>query len=582
MTFYRILGVVVLFCFITADVFAQRGNRNTANTTNPVEQNSLSDRDLIQFKFFFHNGLKEKILGNPAAALQNFLRCVDIDPKAHAAYFEIALIYTSNADYPKALSAINKAIEFYKKEIWYYTLQAEIYNAARDYANAALALSNAIALNPSNVELYFNKALNLELANKPTEALQEYIKIEQLTGINEQTLLQKQKLYVRAGQYENAIADLEKIIALNPNDVRFYFNLADIYDLWQKPDKQFETYKRALKISPDDGFIQLLIANYQLNKGDKASAFQALKTGIADPAIAHEEKLRIIYSTYFKDYANRDKTEEQELIQILAKAHPDEPRVLAIYGDILLEAQEYEKASAQYEKVLVLDKQTYAYWEQMVRLQLIAGNFAKAESFGDDALTYFPNQALLYLFTGIAKNQNKNYQSAISILRNGLSLSIGNNELRLEFFSGLGDAYHNIENHVESDKAFEEALKINPDYSLVLNNYAYYLSVRGKNLARAEEMSRRSNELVKDNAAYLDTYAWILYKLGKYNEALVWMEKAIAADTNNSATLAEHYGDILYKLGRIEEAHAQWVKAKDLGLQSKWIDKKINDKKLYE
>ncbi len=582
MNYCRIISLVFTLAMFTSVVSAQRGNRTTNNNPIPIVQNTLGERELIQFKFFFHNGLKEKTLGNATAALQNFNRCIEIDPTAHAAFYEIALIYTNNAEFSSALSSINKAIELYPNEVWYYTLQADAYNASRDYQNAANALTNAIALNPSNVELYFNKALNLELANNATEALMVYAKIEELIGTTEQTLLQKQKLYLRAGQYENAIADLEKMIALNPTDERYYFNLADIYDLWQKPDKQVETYERALLIAPQNGLIHLYIANFQFNKGDKNAAFQSLKKGLADSEISSDEKLRILYSSYFKDYPNRNKEEELDLIQILAQTHSNEPKVLAIYGDILIDAMDYEKASAQYEKVLNLDKQTYAYWEQMVRLQLIAGNFLKAETIGDDALTYFPNQALLYLFTGIAKNQNKNYQSSISVLRSGLSLSSGNKELRLEFFTSLGDAYHNLENHTESDKAFEEALKINPEYTLVLNNYAYYLSVRGKNLARAEEMSRKSNELVKDNAAFLDTYAWILYKMGNYKEALIWIEKAIAADTNNSATLIEHYGDILFKLDRKEEAHAQWIKAKSLGLQSKWIDKKINDKKLYE
>lgn len=62
---------------------------------------------------------------------------------------------------------------------------------------------------------------------------------------------------------------------------------------------------------------------------------------------------------------------------------------------------------------------------------------------------------------------------------------------------------------------------------MVLNNYAYYLSLKKKDLQRAEEMSRKSNEIEPDNATYLDTYAWVLYQLKRYDEAKQYMDRAV-------------------------------------------------------
>jgi Tfp pilus assembly protein PilF len=74
----------------------------------------------------------------------------------------------------------------------------------------------------------------------------------------------------------------------------------------------------------------------------------------------------------------------------------------------------------------------------------------------------------------------------------------------------------------------------------VLNNYAYYLSLRNEKLDKAEEMSKKSNEIDRDNASYNDTYGWILYGLGKYEDAKLWLEKAIANGASENAVILEH------------------------------------------
>jgi tetratricopeptide (TPR) repeat protein len=115
-----------------------------------------------------------------------------------------------------------------------------------------------------------------------------------------------------------------------------------------------------------------------------------------------------------------------------------------------------------------------------------------------------------------------------------------------------------------------------------MNNWAYYLSLRNEQLEKAEKMSRKSNQLVKDNASYEDTYAWILYKMKNYEEAKRWQERALEHSREPNGILLEHYGDILYQLGQKEIAIEYWKKAKVTGKYSELLDKKLADKTLYE
>ena len=144
----------------------------------------------------------------------------------------------------------------------------------------------------------------------------------------------------------------------------------------------------------------------------------------------------------------------------------------------------------------------------------------------------------------------------------------------------LGDAYNGLKEYQKSDKAYEEALGVDPNNSLILNNYSYYLALRKENLDKAEKMSALLIKNNPTNASFLDTYAWVLFMKGNYKEAKKVMEKAIAGG-DATATHFEHFGDILFQLNDIDAAIEQWQKARSLSIHHELLDKKIENKKLY-
>ena len=146
----------------------------------------------------------------------------------------------------------------------------------------------------------------------------------------------------------------------------------------------------------------------------------------------------------------------------------------------------------------------------------------------------------------------------------------------------LADSYHKTDQHELSDKHFEKVLSLDPENTIVLNNYAYYLSLRKINLQKAKIMSFKCNELEPKNSTYQDTYAWVLYQLEDYKNAKVWLEKALNNGGDLSPVIIEHYGDVLYKLGDIDAAKKQWKKALDLGEAGPFLYKKVNEGVFYE
>ena len=137
-------------------------------------------------------------------------------------------------------------------------------------------------------------------------------------------------------------------------------------------------------------------------------------------------------------------------------------------------------------------------------------------------------------------------------------------EVCLSAWAMMGDAYHSKGNAASAYKAYEKALRIDPNYLPVLNNYAYYLSLEGRKLKKAYNMSRKTVEAEPDNATYLDTFGWILHLMGRDLEAKPFFKHAMLYGGKESAVILEHYATVLETLGEADTARVYRNMAKRL------------------
>jgi tetratricopeptide (TPR) repeat protein len=311
-------------------------------------------------------------------------------------------------------------------------------------------------------------------------------------------------------------------------------------------------------------------------------SFNELTLAFAIPDLDIDQKIKIVLGYLPKFPDPNAKASALELSRLLTISHPDDSRSYALYGDMLLQNEKYKEAKDNYKKSVELNGQIYEVREQLIRLELGDNDTEAAIKDGRDALSLFPNQAWLNYLVGVAYLQKKDYKQALEYIKNASELETQDKELLAQCFSSMGDCYHSLNDFQKSDQSYEKALEYNQDNAYTLNNYAYYLSVRGISLDKAAEMSKHSNDLQPNTASFEDTYAWILFKQKNYAEAKVWMEKALANDKDHSAVQFEHYGDIMFQLGDTDTAIKNWKKAKDNGGDSPILERKINEKKYVE
>ena len=431
--------------------------------------------------------------------------------------------------------------------------------------------------------MYFLLADTYIYDNDFLKAIEVYDDLEQIKGIDKMVSMQKHKLYMQLDKKKYAIKELQNLLEKFPNEIEALEILSELYLLNDEKEKAFDIFKQLAIIAPENGRIHLTLADYYRDKGDNIKSFEELKLAFKSIKLGVDVKVSILAS-YFQLLAVNNIMKEQAytLAKLLIESHPNEVKPNAVYADILYTDNRFTEAKEQYLIVLEKDKTKSQVWSQVLFIQAEQNDFEGMLKTSEQALTYFSTDPLFYYFNGVANKWFKNYDLAINSLNMGVEFVLDNKMLLLEFYSSLADSYHAIKEHKLSDEYYEKSLVIDSNNVLVLNNYAYYLSLRKINLEKAKKMSYKCNELEKDNGTYQDTYAWILYELADYEQAKIWMQKSLANGSDMSAVVVEHYGDILYKLGNVEGAILEWKKAKNLGEASKFLDKKLEDGKLYE
>jgi tetratricopeptide (TPR) repeat protein len=543
----------------------------------------MSERDLIELDYLFFNANKEKILGNYEAAYALFLQCLRKDPKNAAALYGLAQITSEQKRFQEALEFVKAAIEAEPKNSWYQSLYAEILQKNKRYSEAANVYANLVKENPESLEYYFEWASSLYFADKIPDAIKVYDKLEEKIGINPEVCIQKERLYVKLGKIDKAAAELQKLIDAFPQEPQYYGMLAELYQANGMSVKALELFNKVLQLDPDNSFVHLSLADYYRSIGNKEKSFEELRLVFSNKNTDIETKFKIL-SSYFNLLDTNEEIKEQALAlnRILVETHPNESGAHVFYGEFLFQDKKFSDARTSFRRALELDNKNFVVWQQLMRTELELRDYSSLVKESEEALTLFPTQPLVYYLNGIGRIQEKQYREGIKVLESGLSLIVDNQPLQADFYANIGEAYYKLKEMKSSDKAFEKSIALEPKNANTLNNYSYYLSVRGDSLSKAEQLSRTSNELEPNNSHYQDTYGWILYKLGKYEEARTWIEKAINNRTGESAVILEHYGDILYKLGLTEQAFEYWQKAQKIGGGSEFLEKKLTDKKLYE
>lgn len=535
----------------------------------------------------YFDATRQRLKGDEDAARETLLQVVAQLPTQAAPHYDLARIYARAQQPDKAIDEIKKAIVLAPDNVWYKRQHGELLISRNRYAEAADVFANLAKRTEGRIDddAASRAALLYQRAAKYKEALAQLDLALKQVPDDEDLLMQKQQVYLKMNDLDGAVRTARQLISGNPREARHYAMLADLYENNKQPEKAAEVYEEAEKKFPGDPIIQLGLAQHFRDAKDTARYNTYVKRAITNRELDPESQIRLLVP-YLQELA-RDTARHAEGLGIasdLAAQHAGNPAVQSFYGSILQEFGRNKEATDQFKKVVALEPGKFDGWRQLLSAQLSPGDADSLVVWSAKAAKLFPTQALVHFFSGVGQNYKKNYTAAIRDISRAIDLQPEENEeLLADMYTSLGDAYNSARQYDESDSAYEKGLKLNPKNATVLNNYAYYLSVRGVRLADAERMSKQSLVIRPGEGTFLDTYGWILYKQGKYSDALNYIQQAVdAAGEGADGTLYDHLGDAQFRTKETGKAVESWKRAKELNADNPLLDKKISERKLYE
>ena len=566
-----------------ASLFSQKKNKKKESNPTKEQVVSFDEATIIKAERLFFEGQQAKLIGDLDEAYEKFLSASKFYTHLDAAFYELAQLKQLANDFEGAENSMLKALEVSPDNIWYLRYLGDLKASQFKYGEAAEVYHDLRIAYPQEYDYYFQEAYYLIMLNELKAAIEVYDEVEAAIGVQADASLQKHKIYIRLNKIDEALAELTKLINAYPDEMDFRVELADFYLINGQNEEAVIVLETILSIEESNVYALTSLADYYRTIGESEKALEYSEKAFANPDIPVDAKISVLYN-YIKYFEQRkDQILDAYLLSnILVKTHPKEAKAYAIAADLRYLNNEAEKALPFYYQSLELQHDIFTVWQQVFFINSDLAQYDDLVKNTDQAKEYFPNQALVYFFNGLGHQQLKHYSDAEKAYQRAIKMSADNKELKAQLYSNLGDVYNDLSLFNESDQYFDKALAINPENAYVLNNYSYYLSLRGDKLEKAAQMSLLSNKLEPGNSSFLDTYAWVLFKSGEYEEAKEWQLKAIDAAKNPSATLLEHLGDILFKLGLIDEALSKWKEAAEKNGGSEKLTKKIADKTFYE
>ena len=537
-----------------------------------------------KFDYYFYDALNAKAKGNYAEAVDLLQHCHSLDSTNANVLSELGGFYNVLQEPNKAIVYLRKAVEI-EPENYYYNMMLASLSKNLDQKEEAIDIYKMLLEKyPQKTDVYMALAEAYNDNGDLKKAIEALDKLEENVGIREAITLNKYRLYSMLSEKEKAFDEIETIINKNPDNLTYILLLGDLYMQDNQFDKSLEQFKKVEAIDPDNAALVLSMVNYYEKTGKPELAQEKIHNALISPMFEVDMKLQLITRYITLLQSNKTDTKKANpLFETLFDQHPHNVQLNFLYGSVLLLQENKKEAMKQFEIYTNAEPDNPAGYEQMLRIAL-PDSLDKVIEITKKGLQNIPDAYQFYFYLGSAKYQQKKYKEALAIFEEGLeTMAEDNHPIKSDFYGQIGDLNYFLGKEDIAFQNYEKSLKLNPQNLGVLNNYSYYLSLKNKDLDKAERMSGITVKVEPTNATFLDTYGWVLFKQGAYTMAKIYIENAVKySEDESSAEVLEHYGDVLFKTGEPEEALKQWEKAKELGSDSKTLKKKIKSKKYIE
>ena len=477
-------------------------------------------------------------------------------PNRAQAYYHMAL----------ASGYEEQAIEDGRPEL--VTQAIEEYKLALNADPASPQLNNALA------DLYFRTGHVREAENTANALLKsapDNIDAHKLLG----------RIYLRAlgdGQnapssasptgnvLDKAIAEFEKIVALEPKSVEDRMILGQLYTVKHDHAKAEEEFKTAQAMDPDSEDVVLNLARLYAESGDVAQEAKVLETvPVGDRTVRMEDALGASY-----EQLKRTK-DAIAAYQRAADLEPGDARTLEALAQALLNDNQFDEALKQYGELLKADPENVSALVHISEIQRRQGKYEdalatirKARAKDANNLEAGYNEGLLLDVLGRLDDAAKVFEKMVDLTShaNGAYTTEEKNNRGI-FLERLGTVYHEQNKTSDAIAAYQKMIDMGGETAV--RGYQFQVDTwrDAKEFDKAVDVSRKAVEANPKDRDLKLMLAAEMADVGKTDDGLT-MAKGLLANTADDRQVWLALGQMCVRAHRWKEAEDAFNKADTL------------------
>ena len=489
--------------------------------------------DSLRSVWLYTEGIKQNVIsGDTARARELFREAILNDSTYAPAYYELAgsILESSPGE---AVELARRAFRLDTANKWYHQFYGQALIMSNRLDEALKVYRRLLENDPKDPDNYRIVAALYEQKRSPFMALATLDSAELRFGRIPLLSAMKRRMLVATNQIGKAVDEARAMVEAAPYEVQHHVVLADLYGVDGKDSLALAEYGRALQIDSTNVQALMALADFHTARQDYRSLLAVTRKLFLSDVVPLETKIKRFEqftsdTRFYREYY----FQLNDLASTLAIRYPGDKRVVELYAGHLIASGELEQALALYKNRLGDQPPVEDFYRSVIDIETYLQHPDSVEKYVTRALELFPDKIDFHISKGHVMNSSKQYGLAVKAYKESLRYA-DTDSLRGVIWGMIGDTWHQqaaagISEWDESRaakegrsgpyrkamkecyKAYERSLAYRPDNPMVLNNYAYFLSLEERDLERALSMSSRVVALTDNNPPSLDPHAWVL------------------------------------------------------------------------